>query len=78
MAATWSAIGVVAAFAFASLFYLGHRIDSLAARMDVRFDHVDERFDNLLARMDARFAASDARFDAMMARIDAHLDRHTS
>jgi hypothetical protein len=69
MAATWSAIGLVAAFAFGSLFYLGHRIDALAARMDARFDAHDARFDGLQARMDARF-------DAMMARLDAHLDRH--
>jgi len=52
VAATWSAIGLVGAFALGSLFYLGARIDALAARMDARFDHMDSRFDALTARLD--------------------------
>jgi hypothetical protein len=64
MAATWSAIGLVAAFALGTLFYLGARIDNLAARKDAGFDHVD-----------ARFNAHDARFDALQARLDRRLDR---
>jgi hypothetical protein len=50
MAATWSAIGVIAAFAFASLIYLGHRIDALGARMDARFDALQTRLDTHMDR----------------------------
>jgi archaellum component FlaC len=35
------------------------RMDDLAQRVDLRFDHVDERFD----RVDERFKAMDERFD---------------
>ena len=89
-AAVWTAIGLMATFSLGSVFYLGSRIDSLAARMDARFgsmesrfgsmesrfDAMDARFDMLSARMDTRFDGVDARLDAVNARIDAHLDRH--
>jgi hypothetical protein len=64
-AAIWTAIGLLAATSLGTLFYLGSRIEALAARMDSRFDRVDARFDHL-----------DDRFDALQGRFDAHLDRH--
>ena len=72
-AAVWTAIGLLAATSLGTLFYLGSRIDALAARMDAGFDRVDARF----ARVDARFDGLDARLDALNARVDTHLDRHT-
>jgi len=66
-AAILTAIGLLAATSLGTLFYLGSRIDALAARMDSRFDHVDSRFDAL-----------ESRFDGLAARLDAHLDRHAS
>jgi hypothetical protein len=62
---TWAALGILAAGQLGTLFYLGSRIDSLAARMDARFDQVNARFDSM-----------DQRLDAVNARIDAHLERH--
>ena len=50
-AALWAAIGILAAVQFGGVFYLGSRIDSLAARMDARFDRMDERFDRLDERL---------------------------
>jgi hypothetical protein len=75
-AAGWTAIGLLATFSLGTLFYLGSRIDSLAARMDSRFDSMEGRFDTLTARMDSRFDSVDARLDAVNARVDTHLDRH--
>ncbi|HEV8621990.1 MAG TPA: hypothetical protein VGR33_03760 [Actinomycetota bacterium] len=63
--AIWTAIGLLAATSLGTLFYVGSRIDGLAARMDAGF-----------ARVDARFDAVDARLDALSARIDSHVDRH--
>jgi hypothetical protein len=63
-AATWTAIGVLAATSLGTLFYLGSRIDALAGRLD--------------AKIDTGFGRVDARFDAMEARLDAHLERHAS
>ena len=84
-AAIWAAIGLLAAISLGSLFYLGSRIDALAARMDTGFARVDARFDHVEAKFDARFDRVDARFDvietrldALGARIDAHVDRHAS
>lgn len=82
-AAVWTAIGLLATFSLGSLFYLGSRIDSLAARIDTRFDSMDSRIDSLAARMDARFDSMESRFDSVdgrldsvNARVDVHLDRH--
>jgi hypothetical protein len=66
-AAVWTAIGLLAATSLGTLFYLGSRIDALAARMDARFDRVDMRFDHMKER-----------FDVLAARLDAHLDRHAT
>ena len=68
-AAVWTVIGLPATFSLGTLFYLGSRIDSLAARIDARFD-------TLTTRMDSRFDSVEARLDAVNARIDVHLDRH--
>ena len=53
MASTWSAIGLIAAFALGSLFYLGARIDSLGVRIDALATRMDARFDRMDARLDA-------------------------
>ncbi len=57
---SWAALGLLAATLVSTLFYLGNRIDGLAARMDARFDRVDARFDHV-----------DSRFDHVESRIDA-------
>jgi len=72
IAAIWTAIGLLAATSLGTLFYLGSRIDAMAARMDAGFARVDAKFD----RVDARFDAVDARLDALSARMDSHVDRH--
>ena len=84
-AAIWTAIGLLAATSLGTLFYLGTRIDALAARMDARLDAGFARVDAGFARVDAAFARVDARFDAMGARfdglatrLDTHLDQHAS
>jgi hypothetical protein len=68
-AAVWTAIGLLAATSLGSLFYLGSRIDSLAARLDTR---IDAGF----ARVDTRFDAIEWRLDGLASRFDAHLDQH--
>jgi hypothetical protein len=44
-AAVWTAIGLPAATSLGSMFYLGARPDSLASRVDARFDSVDAHLD---------------------------------
>jgi hypothetical protein len=68
-AAVWTAIGLLAATSLGSLFYLGSRIDSLAARLDTR---IDAGF----ARVDTRFDAIESRLDGLASGFDAHLDQH--
>jgi hypothetical protein len=68
-AAVWTAIGLLAATSLGYLFYLGSRIDSLAARLDTR---IDAGF----ARVDTRFDAIEWRLDGLASRFDAHLDQH--
>jgi len=70
-AAVWTALGLLAATSLGTLFYLGSRIDALAARLDARMD-------SGFARVDARFDAVDSRFDSLASRLDAHLDHHAS
>ncbi len=84
---TWAALGILAAGQLGTLFYLGSRIDALAARMDTRFAHVDARLAQVEARFDhvddrfdqvnARFDSVQERLDAINGRVDAHLERHT-
>jgi hypothetical protein len=62
--AIWAALGVLAATSLGTLFYLGSRLDALAARLD--------------ARLDTGFSRVDARFDVLEARLGVHLDRHAS
>jgi hypothetical protein len=80
--AVWTAIAILAAMSVGTLYYLGSRIDALAARlgarMDAGFARVDARFDTMEARSDARFDAMAARFDSLGARLDAHLGQHAS
>lgn len=75
-AAVWTALAILAAMSFGTLFYLGARIDGLGARLDARIDSLAERMDTGFARVDSRFDQIDQRFDALAARLDAHLDRH--
>jgi len=49
--AVWTAIGLLAVTSLGTLFYLGSRIDALAARMDVGFARVDTRFDSIEFRL---------------------------
>ena len=77
-AAIWTAIGLLAATSLGTFFYLGSRIDALAARMDARLDSGFARVDAGFARVDARFDAMEARFDGLATRLDAHLDHHAS
>ena len=77
-AAVWTAIGLLAATSLGTLFYLGARIDSLAARTDVRFDALITRMDARFDRVDARFDHVEERFDALAARLDTHPDQHAN
>jgi hypothetical protein len=43
----WTAIGLLAGTVVGSLFYLGNRIDSLGARLDLRIDGLSGRIDGL-------------------------------
>ncbi|HEV2685733.1 MAG TPA: hypothetical protein VGW79_03755 [Actinomycetota bacterium] len=80
-AAIWSAIGILAAALFGSIYFSDQRMDvgfaRLETRMDQRFALVDERFARLEARMDQGFARMDSRLDAVNARLDAHIQPHT-
>jgi hypothetical protein len=62
IAAIWSAIGVLTAGLFATIFYLGERIDS--------------RYDALATHIDAGFARLDSRIDWVGQRLDNHIERH--
>ena len=77
-AAVWTAIGLVAATSLGTLFYLGSRMDGLAARLDARMEAGFARVDAGFARVDSRFDAIEARFDGLALRLDAHLDRHAT
>ena len=77
-AAVWIAIGLLAATSLGSLFYLGSRVDALAARLDARMDAGFAQVDAGFARVDSRFDAIEARFDGLASRLDAHLDHHPS
>ena len=74
-AAQWTAIGIVAAGLFATIFHLGGRIDGLAASLGARIDGLSvslgARIDGLSARIDAlteRVARLESRFDVLDAR----------
>ncbi|MQA98801.1 MAG: hypothetical protein GEU78_00675 [Actinobacteria bacterium] len=65
--AAWTAIGLLAASVFGSIFYLGARIDALGARLHGRIDALTGRIDALSGRI-----------DSLGSRLDAHLERHPS
>ena len=75
-AATWTAIGLLAATSLGSLFYLGSRIDSLAPRIDSLSSRVDALGARLDSRIDGISADLGARIEAQGAKIDEHLRRH--
>ena len=77
-AAFWTAIGLLAATSLGTLFYLGSRMDALAARLDARMDAGFARVDAGFARVDTRFDTIEARFDGLASRLDAHLDHHAT
>ena len=77
-AAFWTALGILAATSLGTLFYLGSRMDALAARLDARIDAGFERVDARFDTVDARFDTIEARFDGLASRLDAHLDRHAT
>ena len=52
-AVAWSAIGLLAATLFGSLYWLGSRIDHLSTRIDNLDSKLGGRIDALGARMDA-------------------------
>jgi cell division protein FtsB len=58
-------MGLLAASLFGMLFYLGSKIDGLAARLDARIDAQTARIDALNARM-----------DTLTAQVADHLGRH--
>ena len=70
-AVAWSAVGLLAASMFGSLYYLGSRIDALGGRLDGRIDALSGRIDSLESSLSGRI-------DALSARMDTHLDRHAS
>ena len=84
-AATWTAIGVLAATSLGTLFYLGARIDAQGARLEAmilaqgpdlggRIDSLAERLDAQGARLDGRIDALSARIDSFEARVDSRFD----
>ena len=77
-AAVWTAIGLLAATSLGTLFYLGSRMDALAARLDARMDAGFARLDAGLASVDTRFDAIESRLDGFASRLDAHRDQHAS
>lgn len=52
-AATWTAIGLLAATSLGTLFCLGSRIDTLGSRIDALAARMDARLDALTSRLDA-------------------------
>jgi hypothetical protein len=52
-AATWTALGLLAATSLGSLFYLGSRIDGLGNRIDALGARLDARLDAMESRIDA-------------------------
>ncbi len=56
-AATWTAIGLLAATSVGSLFYLGSRIDALSGRIEAQGAALNARIDSLSARIDTLAAS---------------------
>jgi hypothetical protein len=70
IAALSSAIGIVAAGLFSSIYFS-------VQRMDAGFARLEGRIDRLEIRMDQGFSRLDARLDTTNARLDAHIHPHT-
>ena len=73
-AATWSAIGILAAGLFGFIFSFSARLDAGFGRIDEKFGRMEEKFDRLEARLDAGFARIDHRLDQVNARLGAHIE----
>jgi hypothetical protein len=67
-AVAWSAIGLLAASLFGSSYYLGSRIDALAARLDSRIDRLD-------SSLSGRIDGLSTRIDLLSESLTAHLRR---
>ena len=67
-AATWTAIGLLAATSLGTLFHLGSKIDALGAWLEGRIDALTARADARFARVDDRFGRVDDRLDAVNGR----------
>ena len=50
-------------------------VNALEARMEKRFDKVDERFEKFETNMDERFEKVDERFDKLETKFDKKFDR---
>ncbi len=61
----WTAIGLLAATLFGTLFYLGGKIDAINGSVD-----------SLGARIDALSARLDSRIDGLSTLLQAHIERH--
>jgi hypothetical protein len=66
----WSAIGLLAATLFGSLYWLGSRIDALESKLGSRIDNLSARIDSLDSKLGARI-------DNLTARLDIHLQGHS-
>jgi hypothetical protein len=75
-AATWTAIGLLAATSVGSLFYLGSRIDVLSSRIDGLAARLDARVDAVSADLGSRIDAQGARIDTLASSMADHLRRH--
>jgi hypothetical protein len=89
-AIAWTAIALLATTLLGSLFYLGHRIDSLIVRIDAQGSHLGGRIDaqgadlggrieSLSGRIEAQGTDLGGRIDSLSARIDAlsgRMDTH--
>lgn len=73
-AVAWTAIGLLAATLFGTLFYLGQRLDGLAARIETQGAQLNERLDGLAARIDGQGGQLNDRIDALAARLDSRID----
>jgi hypothetical protein len=75
-AATWSALGLLAAGMLGTLFYLGSRIDALGARIDGRIDSLGSRLDARIDALAGEIRAQGARLDTISDRLAVHIERH--
>ena len=82
-AVAWTAIALLATTLLGSLFYLGHRIDSLIVRIDAQGADLGRRIESLSGRIETqgtnlggRIDSLSARIDALSGRMDTHLERH--